>query len=241
MKAYVIQMSDNKLSLEGVETLKNSIETTSSKVELEIHEAVQPSNLGDSNFNIFGRTVPWTWPTESSSDAIDLHTGLYKRTYQAKDQRRVEACALSHFGLWKKCVEENKPFLVLEHDALFIKKFDPDKYSHKKWGVIGLNDPQGNTRKGSMFSRQVQSKGKGIHDVPTIDAPGEPPLPMGIAGNSAYMIKPHLAEKLLHKVEELGMWPNDAIMCKQLFPNQLKVVHPFYTTTQGTISTTVSL
>ena len=241
MKAYVIQMSDNKLSLEGVETLKNSIESTSSAIEVETHEAVQPKGNGDANFGIFERTVPWTWPTLESQDSIDLHTGLFKRHYKAKDQRRVEACALSHFSLWKKCAEMNKPIVILEHDAVFIKKFDPEKYVHKKWGVLGLNDPRGNTRKGSSFFRQVEAQKKGIHDVPSIDSAGEPPLPMGLAGNSAYVIKPHAAAKLLEKVNEIGMWPNDAIMCKQLFPGLLKVTYPFYTTTQGTISTTVSL
>ena len=241
MKAYVIVMSDNEKSLAGVETLKQSIESTSTDLDLEIIEAVQPDTMGNANFNLFGRTVPWTWSTSPESDAIDLHTGLYKRHYKAVDQKRVESCALSHFTAWMKCFGDNKPCVILEHDALFIKKFDPSKYVHKKWGVIGLNDPRGNTRKGAAFHRQVEAQGKGIHDIPIIDSSQELPLPMGIAGNSAYAIKPHAAKKLLEKVEEIGMWPNDALMCRQLFPGLLKVVNPYYTTTQGTQSTTTAL
>jgi hypothetical protein len=106
---------------------------------------------------------------------------------------------------------------------------------------MGLNDPIGNTRKGQRFHAQVESHGKGIQDIPKIDMDGELPLPMGLAGNSAYIIKPHAATKLLEKVEEIGMWPNDAIMCKQLFPSLLKVVYPYYSNTQKTISTTTQL
>ena len=63
-------------------------------------------------------------------------------------------------------------------------------------------------------------------------------MPQGLAGNSAYIIKPYFAEKLLNKLEQKGGWPNDAIMCKQFFKGELKVVYPYYTTIQGVQSTT---
>jgi GR25 family glycosyltransferase involved in LPS biosynthesis len=65
-------------------------------------------------------------------------------------------------------------------------------------------------------------------------------MPQGLAGNSAYIIKPKFADMLLMKLKEKGGWPNDAIMCKQFFPMQLKVVYPYYTTIQGIKSTTTS-
>ena len=43
---------------------------------------------------------------------------------------------------------------------------------------------------------------------------------------------------LLEKLKEVGCWPNDALMCKQLFPNELKVIYPYYTRVQGIQSTT---
>lgn len=33
-------------------------------------------------------------------------------------------CFLSHFALWVKCVEEDQPLMVLEHDAVMLKPFE---------------------------------------------------------------------------------------------------------------------
>jgi hypothetical protein len=62
-------------------------------------------------------------------------------------------------------------------------------------------------------------------------------VPQGLAGNSAYIIKPSGAIRMLKLVEEFGLWPNDAIMCRQLFPD-LYVTRKFYTTIQNLKSTT---
>ncbi len=85
-----------------------------------------------------------------------------------------------------------------------------------------------------MFHEKVSSY-VGVQPVPTID---DMDVPQGLAGNSAYMISPKGAKKLLDKVREVGMWPNDALMNKQFFP-WLEVVYPYYTTIQrGLRSTT---
>jgi GR25 family glycosyltransferase involved in LPS biosynthesis len=85
-----------------------------------------------------------------------------------------------------------------------------------------------------VFHEKVSSYA-GLQPVPTID---EMDVPQGLAGNSAYMISPKGAKKLLDKVREVGMWPNDALMNKQFFP-WLEVVYPYYTTIQrGLRSTT---
>jgi GR25 family glycosyltransferase involved in LPS biosynthesis len=85
-----------------------------------------------------------------------------------------------------------------------------------------------------VFHEKVSSY-VGVQPVPTID---DMDVPQGLAGNSAYMISPKGAKKLLDKVREVGMWPNDALMNKQFFP-WLEVVYPYYTTIQrGLRSTT---
>jgi hypothetical protein len=33
-------------------------------------------------------------------------------------------CFLSHFSLWCKCIEQDQPLIVLEHDAVMLKRFD---------------------------------------------------------------------------------------------------------------------
>jgi len=63
-----------------------------------------------------------------------------------------------------------------------------------------------------------------------------PMVPDGLAGNSAYVIKPFAAQELINKYHELGVWPNDATMCIQLFP-YLEEYYPFITKVEQEIST----
>ena len=75
---------------------------------------------------------------------------------------------------------------------------------------------------------------KFFQPVPRID---EFNIPQGLAGNSAYVIKPAGAKLMLELSQEYGMWPNDALMCYQLVP-KLGVTRNFYTRIQGLRSTT---
>lgn len=240
MKAYIITMSDRGNSLSMAKKLKESILATDTALEVKHFEAVQPPQLYKHNIDIFEEFAPWKYPEEDVQNRLDFSTGLFLKAYKTLDPKRVMACALSHMKLWKKSVDDNETIVVLEHDAVFNRKFDPEELLwDKTWGVIGLNDPRGNTRKGQLFHNIASAK-EGIQVVPSIDNTEEPPLPMGIAGNSAYIIRPYAARELLEKVRAVGMWPNDAIMCKQLFP-WLRVVYPYYTNTQENTSTTTQL
>ena len=80
----------------------------------------------------------------------------------------------------------------------------------------------------------MKKKDKKIIITPTIDQIN---IPQGLAGNSAYIVKPRGARNLLNAVHKYGLWPNDALMCKQIIPN-IGVTTSFYTTLQGTPSTT---
>ena len=136
----------------------------------------------------------------------------------------------------------NATICVFEHDAYLTKKLDyhPD---FKKMGIIGLNDPRGATRKSGVYLDKVMHSKRTEDpmlpltyvDVPWIDDNQD--QPQGLAGNSAYIVSPQAAKKLLDKINDIGLWPNDALMCKQLFP-YLKQAYPFYTKLQGVQSTT---
>ena len=43
------------------------------------------------------------------------------------------ACALSHISLWARCVEQDKPLVVLEHDAVMIAPYS----THQLYNSIG--------------------------------------------------------------------------------------------------------
>jgi hypothetical protein len=193
----------------------------------------------------------WTWPISSAQNGIDFSTGLYKRAYAAADWKKVAACTISHMRLWQHCIDINEPILILEHDAIFHSRFKYHKIAMcghydksdgriGEWsgGICALNDPIGSTRKGRLYHQKVVGDGQGgLRSVPYIDDPHEDPLPTGLPGNSAYIIKPWAAKKLLDKTLEVGLWPNDALMCKQFFP-WLQIYYPYFTSVQGTPSTT---
>ena len=297
IKAFVITMLNNNTSVVGARTVLNSIEVTKSKVQPFLLAATTPQTIKKDIHDNFPKdfvksiwvneTLRWTWPINSSQDGIDFSTGLYKKAYIAADQRKVMACAISHMRLWQHSIDINQPIMVLEHDALFVRKFDyksivmcgekdsDDNYYDVVYGdipmteyphfskdnssngnvtdytgqfnggILGINNPIKATRKAAIFDQKVKqlnlTNGKatkiGVSTVPYVDEPGDPPLPSGLAGNSAYIIKPWAAQKLLDKVKEIGLWPNDALMCRQFFP-WIQVYYPYYTQMQLTSSTT---
>jgi glycosyl transferase family 25 len=55
-------------------------------------------------------------------DSIDWNKQKIKPAEERKFQRRkgAQGCWLSHFLLWKKCIELNEPIIVLEHDIVFL-------------------------------------------------------------------------------------------------------------------------
>lgn len=143
--------------------------------------------------------------------------------------------------LWWSRWKDTREITVLRHDektkwSLMKKSISETPTGKFSGGILGLNSPLGATRKASVFHTELFGK-YGFHKVPSVDAIGDDPLPQGLAGNSAYIIKPWAAKKLLDKVDEIGMWPNDALMCKQLFP-WMQVCWPYFTVVQGTASTT---
>ena len=54
-------------------------------------------------------------------------------------------CALSHLQLWEKCIELNKPIIIMEDDAIVSKDFNKhinnlmNNLLPKKWDIIQLN------------------------------------------------------------------------------------------------------
>ena len=157
-----------------------------------------------------------------------------KWSYPLNDFQKFFACTISHARLWLQSVELQEEIMILEHDALFTRKFTPFEW---EGGVCGLNDPRGATHSAQLFHEKV-SKNKGVQNTPWVK--DELAMPQGLAGNSAYIIKPAFAKKLIDKLKEKGGWPNDSLMCKQFFPDQLKVVYPYFTKVQGIQSTTTT-
>lgn len=60
--------------------------------------------------------------------------------------------------------------------------------------------------------------------------------PDGLAGGSAYVLQPHTALYLMELTREIGVWPNDALLCRQLVDG-LQEHYPFITEARPDMST----
>jgi GR25 family glycosyltransferase involved in LPS biosynthesis len=226
MKSYVITIKGMDVSELGFAKCKESSATVKNTFELNRFDAIVPEGVDSllAEYNI-----KWNYPWQGQE--IDFSTGLVKSAYVTARPKARIAAALSHYSLWKKAIEE--PIMVLEHDAYFTARFDLD-ISKSKGDIIGINNPLGCTRRSREFYQKIVENQSMYQPAPTID---EFNIPQGIAGNSAYIIKPAGAKKMLELVDEHGLWPNDAIMCRQLVPN-LMVTRKFFTSIQNLRSTT---
>ena len=250
IKAFIITLFNNGEATQATRRLLESITESGSWIDPFIMDATTPRWIRKHLTRIYdektAKDIQYTWPIEGENYC--KQTGLFRRAYNASDYRKIMACTVSHLRLWKLCVEIDEPIMILEQDAVIMRTFRYDMLSdHGFKGICGLNEPFYATRRPSMFHTNAQiyldekgidgRKFVGVIPCPSVDSVGDPPLPQGLAGNSAYVIMPWAAKLLIDKTAELGIWPNDAIMCKQLFPF-LQVSFPYYTRVQRLSSTT---
>ena len=230
MKAFAIVVPDNKTSMAGFHELHDSYEKYGHADGLEMYEAIP---LDKVQGYTGGNGLVWNYPWEGKE--TDLKSGLIKSAYTTADPRKRISCFLSHWYLWHHCVKLDETILILEHDSRLIKKLPADStFARAPYDIIGINDPSMATRKSKVYHDMILEREEFFQPVPRID---EFNIPQGLAGNSAYVIKPEGAKHMLNLANEYGMWPNDALMCYQLAP-KLGVTRNFYTRIQGLRSTT---
>ena len=167
----------------------------------------------------------WTWGNGCTK------TGLAHHSYGGDDAARI-GCAMSHYALWQKCAYGDEPMLILEHDSVFLRPFVEFEFK----SACMINDPFGATPRGDWWHEEMVKRGPGVWSKTRIF---ESNRPDGLAGNSAYVLQPLTALQLIQTVNLLGVWPNDATMCRQLIPN-LQEHYPFITRVepeQSTINT----
>lgn len=233
MKAYAITIKDNLISERGTENLINSSKAFGNDFDIEIRNAVVP---GDVEEKMLDYSLTWNYPWDKP--ILDIQSGLLKSPYRTQNRNSRIATALSHYELWVNAYGSCDNVLVMEHDAIFTRrltnKFLRD-FEESNFLIAGINDPRGATRKSLLFHDKIQySMSLDLMVTPEID---NYQVPQGLAGNSAYIIKPEGGELLMNLVDEYGLWPNDAIMCRQLVPG-LGVSTKYYTKVQGLPSTT---
>jgi len=219
LPALVIAIPDHEASQAAADVCITSIHTTGSTLTAKKWPAVTPSTLLD---------CEWRWPAKKKITCA--YTGLTLTAYKNRDVRSRIACAQSHYQLWQLCVDMNQTICILEHDAVFTRRFDLTDF---EGGAMSLNDPADATFRAGEYDQILTP---GVNPVPWVT---DKMIPQGLPGNSAYVIKPWAAQQLIDAQDRIGWWPNDAIMCRQLF-DWLRVIKPYYTSLQKIKSTTVN-
>jgi hypothetical protein len=133
------------------------------------------------------------------------HHGQFMRLLKVTDHyltRGELACALSHISLWLRCVEMDRPIVVLEHDSIMVKPYT-DHGVYNSICYLGSNE-------------QV-NMGWGVYATPPHASEG--PNYHFICRAHAYSIDPAVAKNLLAHVLKWGInAPLDIMIRADIFP-----------------------
>ena len=141
MKALVITLEGNSVSEKAAEVCIASHKKFKMEFPIEKTKATTPEEV-ESQF----KSLPFKWTYPWDTARVDIKSGLKLTPYTTADKNKRIACFLSHYHLWKRCVDENEPLLILEHDAIFIRPMLNYQYTiDSNYGIIGINNPIGAT------------------------------------------------------------------------------------------------
>lgn len=158
-----------------------------------------------------------------------------KPKYKFKKKRPgVYGCFLSHYYLWKRCVDEDVPFLILEHDGYFIKKL-PNGILDNFSDVLKLDrlDPFSDS-----YNQLIDEESynpitylKYFHNTGKLLEKHETGNYM--KGAYSYIIKPIAASKVITWIAKNGFVPadqqiGDAIVDIQAISPTIARLHPDY-------------
>jgi hypothetical protein len=112
------------------------------------------------------------------------------------------ACALSHISLWAKCVEQDQPLVVLEHDSVMVQPY----VQHAVFNSICYLGSNEQVNQGWMV-------------LPTPPHASEGPNYHFICRAHAYAIDPAVAKNMLAHVIKYGITaPLDILIRADVFP-----------------------
>ena len=230
VKSYVIGIEDDATSMKAAKNCIRSSAIVDNPFESEIFPASTPKTVMQ---EMRAAWLYWNYPWEKT----DEYDGLKRHPYTTKVKAKRMACAMSHIRLWNLASQlaVNECIIVQEHDSMWLRRLSVPHM--ETFFILGLNDPIGATRRAKVFKNAVRSNREFIQEVPWVD---DPEVPQGLAGNSAYMIDKCGGSRMMDLVNKHGVWPNDALMCKQYLGKRLGVTRTFFTGLQGGLVSTTT-
>ena len=134
------------------------------------------------------------------------------------------ACALSHISLWSHCASIDRPIVILEHDAVMVKKFA----THDSFNSIVY-----------LGGQEWAKQNWGIFPIPPHASEG--PNYHFICRAHAYSIDPQMAKNLLAHVIKNGILaPLDIIMRADLFNITHQGLYAYDDNVDAKLSTTIA-
>ena len=183
--AYIITIKNNEIS----ERLSNRCAESCEKVgqSYKIFQAFDGTS-GKIQIPDEYKNAPWLkW--------IKLYTNLLSPTQIA--------CFYSHFALWTKCLELDRPIIILEHDSIVEKKLDIH-YLYNSIIYLGSSEQKNETM--------------GIHSIPP-HGTAEDGRNRFICRAHAYAIDPAIAKNLISHVIKFGITTSlDVTIRTDIFP-----------------------
>lgn len=184
--AYIITVKGNELS----ENLSRRCAESCEKVgqDYEIYYGFDGTNKKDI-------IVPDSLKDASWLKWIKLYTDVLSTSQLA--------CFYSHFSLWVKCLELDKPIVILEHDAIMVKKYN----YHRLWNCIIY-----------LGSSEQYEGGAPVYPIPP-HGTAESGKNRFICRAHAYAIDPPMAKNLIGHVITNGICTSlDVTIRSDLFP-----------------------
>jgi len=214
MKAKIITLKNNKLS---ERIAKESIEQAAlMNIDVDYFEAINGFH--------------------SKTHCINL--GLQQ---VGKMRPGVIGCALSHIYLWKQCIEDNEPYIILEHDGYFIEPL-PDNFLDLFENVLKLDNCNPYSE---LYEQEIEKRSTNKLEI--INLPEDDNMVDGAGqysrGAYAYIIKPHAAERMIKHISINGFLKADHqlgnAVCKIETVNKtIARLHPYYLGRVKELSTT---
>lgn len=195
MKKYVITILDNPYSVQAADRCIESAEQFG--YEVEKFPAITPA---DNPHKIF------------------KEEGLPTKKFENNPYSRYEpalCCFLSHYFLWKKCVEDDWPILILEHDAVFKSSLpavfeDMVSYGKPSYGAFKTPPSEGLWM---LFSKEGGY----------------------LPGAHAYALSSRGAEEFINEAPKSAQ-PTDVFINKAVFP-ELREYYPWPVVVEDSVST----
>lgn len=196
MKAFVIYLSGNDFSIQMMEETVESLKKFN--IEYELFDGV----VGRAGIKVL--------------DSFGVRPSAHVKQNQWTDG--TIGCLASHYLLWDKCAQQEKPFLILEQDGVLIR--DPREILPLVKGACHLDAylpfESGDDEHYKTYDANLEKYEPGIKDHPKNSFYiGNEITGYSFRGAYGYILTPKGAQDILKFISNHGAFPADKCLCSK--------------------------